>query len=900
MRLKSLALFVIMISLSLGCAAQGAAKKGGAAKAKPAAAKKDAPTANPSDSKFQYPFQNYNLPIEKRVADLVSRMTLDEKISVLHSSADDIPRLGIQRYSYGNEGLHGVLAKGFTVFPQAIALSATWNVDMVSKVSTAISDEAYGAINRGDYGRAKYPGELFHSFWSPTINMARDPRWGRTGETYGEDPFLTGKFAVAFVKGFQGNDPKYIKVVSTPKHFVANNEDHNRDYCNPKISETALREYYFPAFKATVTEGHAQSIMGAYNAVNGVPCNANKWLMVDVLRKDWGFDGYVVTDCGAPHNMYAKHKYAKTPAEAAAFTLNAGVAVECGGDDVLRTNMKEALKQKLITEATIDRAITEAFTVRFRLGLFDPPELIPYTKIPPSVIGSKEHMELAREESRQSIVLLKNAKVNGAPFLPLDPKKMKTVAVVGPSANVLSFGDYTGTPINTPVNPLEGIRNKLGPNVNVIGVPWHAEPGEKAFSPIAAKSIKAEYFNSADFSGAPAASRDESAIALSPSDVPVSKTDGAVSVRWTAKLTPERSGAHYLHFDTTAEARLFVDGKAVYEKLPQKKKRTMKLGGVMDTYYAEEMQEPLKPCMLMLEAGKTYDIKVEYSSPKGITGMKLDWAPPSAGDAAAFADEMKALKDSDAVIAYVGLSLDLERETRDRHDLDIPNDQNEYVKQALALNPNTAVVLINGGPVSINWINDNVPGILEAWYPGEQGGNAIADVLFGDYNPAGRVPVTYYKSVDDLPPFDDYEVSKGRTYMYFQKPVLYPFGYGLSYTTFDYSGLSLDKKTAGGKDVVNVTFNVKNTGSRGGDEVVQVYVGEINPPVKRPIKQLRGFKRVSIAAGETKSVTIPVAIKDMMFWNDKAKKFEIEPGKYEIQVGASSADIKMKDVIEVK
>ncbi len=646
--------------------------------------------------------------------------------------------------------------------------------------------------------------------------------------------------------------------------------------------------------------------MGAYNAINGVPCNANKWLLVDVLRGDWGFNGYVVTDCGAPHLIYAKHKYAKNPAEAAAVVLNAGVAVECGGDDVLRTNSRESMKLGLLTESTIDRAVTEGMTVRFRLGMFDPPEMNPYTKIPPSVIGSPEHVELARQVSRESVVLLKNAPVGKTPLLPLELKNIKTIAVVGRNAAVLQFGDYSGTPVNPAITPLEGIKNKVGTNVEVRSAEWFPAPEDNEYKTIptgnlsagAAQGLKAEYYDNADFAGSPVVTRLDAEVALSAANVPPEAAKGAVSVRWTGKLVADKQGVHYLYFEGGGGARAYLDGELVFEKIALKKKKKIKTGGVLDEYYAD-LKEERKSAVLMLEAGRQYDIVAEYWSPKGATQARLEWVAPNDMNTTARAAEMDAVKNSDVVVAFVGLQLSDEHETFDRHTLDISNDQTEYVKQLLKLNPNVVVVLINGGPVSINWIARNAPAILEAWYPGEQGGNAIADVLFGDYNPAGRLPVTVHKSVDELPPFDDYDVTKGRTYKYFPNEVLYPFGYGLSYSSFEYGGISIDRKSAGAADTINVSFDVKNTGARDGDEVAQLYVHKTESAEIRPIKELRGFKRVFLGKGESKTITLPVAIKDLAFWDDKAKKFVIEPSNYEIYVGASSKDIRLRDTIAV-
>jgi beta-glucosidase len=857
------------------------------------------------------PYLDYTLSIDVRVADLLSRMTLDEKALLLSAGAGEIPRLGIKKYNVGSEALHGVTGPGkFTVFPQAIALASTWDTELATKVTTAISDEAWGAINRAssEWG---YPGERFLSFWSPTVNMARDPRWGRTPETYGEDPYLTGRIGVAFVKGLQGNDPRYLKVVSTPKHFAANNEEHNRFRCNANISERTLREYYLPGFKACVTEGGAQSIMGAYNAVNGIPCNADQWLLTDVLRNDWGFDGYVVTDCGALSTMITEHKYAKSEKESAALAINSGVDVECG-DDVLRRNIVADVQNGLVSEATVDQAMSRLLRVRFRLGMFDPPELNPYTRISPDVIGSKKHTELARQESRESIVLLRNEKVGGKPFLPIDRRQIRSVAVVGPNANAVVFGDYSGKPVNEPVTALGGIKNKVGNKVKINYVEWIAPPKVEDYSMTPAASfrgsvggdnslgLKAEYFANDSFEGKPVATRVEEVVNLSRGNLPSdSLKERAFTARWTGRIVSQYSGVHYFYVAAAGEAHLYVNGELIIGIKTKKQKQAFKAGNKLDNFLLGQEGEIRKPGIVMMEAGKAYDISVEYTWTKGDIQARLEWVPPVGAQIKAREREMSAIRNSDIVIAVMGLWRDLEHENIDRVDLDIPADQTGYMKQVMELNPNTTVVFINGSSISVNWIAENVPAIIEAWYPGEQGGNAIADVLFGDYNPAGRLPLTFYKSVDDLPPFDDYEVSKGRTYMYLDKESIYPFGYGLSYTTFKYSDLKIDNKSLKADGFVDVSLDVKNTGGRDGDEVVQLYARDVESSVKQPKKQLKGFKRINVKAGDTQTVSFRLSIPDLGFWDEKNGKFVVEPGKYEIQIGASSSDIRLKDMIDV-
>jgi len=853
-------------------------------------------------------YLDYKLPVDARVADLMSRLTLEEKVSFMHNTSAGVPRLGIKPYEVWNEALHGVAFRGnYTVFPQAVAMSSTWNPDLIYKESTAISDEAWGGINR-ERAKSGFPPVNNLTWWSPTINMARDPRWGRTPETYGEDPYLTGRIAVAFVRGIQGNDKKYLKAVSTPKHFAANNEEHNRLHGNAWIAEKTLREYYFPAFRKCVQEGRAQSVMGAYNAVNGVPCNGNRWLLTDVLRNDWGFDGFVVTDCGAGAHMVYEHKYAKSPEEAATFAVKAGVDVECGSN-VMRGSVLKALEKRMITEQEINLAVSRHLKTRFKLGMFDPPEQIPYSKIPPSVIGSPEHKELARQVSRESIVLLKNDKLNGAPLLPLDINKIKLVTVTGPNANVLQFGDYSGKPANPPVHTLDGIIARSGGKYEVNFAQWQPMPIARVYSPVPegiistpsgsnAPGVEVEFFNAAGFDGAPAAKRTDKTLDINPNNAPQGlNAAGPVSARWKGSLKVDKSGIYYFFVSSrNSRSELYVNGKLNMKFDPvEKKAGGMKSGTALTNDQIDDKPERRKATLLLLDAAKKYDIEVRATSAKGAPNARLLWVPPAKETAPL---DLQKIARSNVVIAVMGIGQNDYKEGRDRDTLDLPPGQNEYMQQLSELNKNIVVVLINGSPLAINWVKENIPAIVEAWYPGEQGGNAIADVLFGDYNPAGRLTMTHYKSVDDLPPFDDYEVSRGRTYMYFKGEPLFPFGYGLSYTTFKYEGLSLDKKKAGAADTVNVSLKVTNTGSRDGDEVVQVYISD-RTGADRPIKRLRGFKRVNIKKGETKTVSIPVAVRDLEYWNDAKKKFEVVPGKYEVQVGASSADIRLKGAFDV-
>ena len=692
-------------------------------------------------------YENPDAETDKRVNDLLSQMTVYEKMQILHEVAPAIPRLGIKKYDHGNEALHGVVRPGkFTVFPMAIALASTWNPDLIFKVSSAISDEArarWNELEQGTLQNAKYSDLL--AFWSPTVNMARDPRWGRTPETYGEDPFLTSRIGVSFVKGLQGDDPRYLKVVSTPKHFAGNNEEHNRFRCKAVMSERALRSYYLPAFKALITEGKAQSIMTAYNAINGIPCTANKWLVTDILRNEWGFNGYVVSDCGAPGLLYSDHNYATSPEDAAAISMKAGLDLECSGYCkecfIFRDYLPKAYETGKISESEINSAAFRVLKARFKLGIFDDPALNPYTKIAPSNVGCAEHQQLALETALQSIVLLKN-KGN---ILPLNLKKIKSIAVVGINANSCEFGDYSGVPVNEPVSPYEGILQRAGGKIKVKTVIWDTA------------SIKG----------------------------------------------PER-----------------------------------------------------------------------------------------------FSKEKKLAGSSDVVIAVVGINKTIEREGLDRKSLDLPANQMDFIKEIYKSNPKTIVVLVAGSSMTINWIQDNIPAIVNAWYPGEKGGQAIAEVLFGDYNPSGRLPLTYYNSIDDLPPFDDYEVFNGRTYMFSDKKPLYAFGYGLSYSTFKYDGIKINQQQIVAGDTAEICVDIQNTGKYDGDEVVQLYLHNCNASEKVPVKQLKAFRRISLKSGEKQTVSFRLSREDMSYWNNH-NDFVLLPGVYNVMIGSSSDDIRQKIDFEV-
>ena len=693
----------------------------------------------------QPPYTNPALPFEERVDDLVARMTLEEKVSQMVHRAPAIERLGVPAYNWWNECLHGVGRAGIaTVFPQAIGMAATWNTSLIHEVAAAIADEGrakhHQAVREGN--RGQYHGL---TFWAPNINIFRDPRWGRGQETYGECPYLTARLGVAFVKGLQGDDPQYLKTVATPKHYaVHSGPEHERHHFDVDVSERDLRSTYLPAFKATVKEGGAYSVMSAYQRFRGEPCSSNTLLLQDILRDEWGFEGYVVSDCGAIRDIFANHKVVETGEEAAARAVKAGCDLNCG--EVYRM-LIDAVEQGLIDEETIDVAVKRLFLARFKLGMFDPPEMVPYAQIPYEVNDCPEHRALALRTARESMVLLKN---DG--LLPLDKTRIKTIAVIGPNADSVEvlLGNYNGIPAQ-PVTPLAGIRKKVEPDIDV----------------------------------------------------------------------------------------LYVKGCNITSKIHD-------------------------------DSGRDYNEQ--------------------------FASAIDIARRADVAIMVLGLSQALEGEEGqregvetgasqgDRKGLDLPKVQEELLKAVYDVGTPVVLVLMNGSAVSINWADRHVPAIIEAWYPGQAGGAALADVLFGDYNPGGRLPVTFYKSVEQLPPFTDYDMEKGRTYRYFTGEPLYAFGHGLSYTQFTYSDLQITPRQPRTGECVEVSVAVKNVGGCAGDEVVQLYVRDLEASVTVPVRQLAGFDRIHLQPDEAQTVHFTLKPEQFSLVTDAGQR-RVEPGRFEIAVG---------------
>lgn len=805
-------------------------------------------------------------PIETRVEDLLQRMTPEEKMVLLTATSYENQRLGIAKYYHGNEALHGVIRPGrFTVFPQAIGMAAMWDPTLLHTIASAISDEARARWNELEQGRlqTRQFSDLL-TFWSPTVNMARDPRWGRTPETYGEDPFLTGVLGTAFVQGLQGDDPRYLKVVSTPKHFACNNEEHNRFECNAQVSEKQLREYYLASYEACVRDGHAASVMASYTSINGTPSCCNPWLLTKVLREEWGFDGYVVSDCGGVSFIRNAQHYVREPETAATLALKAGLDLECG-DDIYVEPLQKAYAMGMVSDEDLDRAAGRVLTARMRLGIFDSGDDNPYTKLTPDVVGCQQHQELSLEAARKSIVLLKNEEA----LLPLDLRTVKSIAVVGNNAAHCELGDYSGVPTVEPVSVLKAIRTKVGRRVKVNYAPWRSAMDET--DGIDAKyfpeGVKVQYYDGQDFRQL-RCERKEAIVTYEPAnkapdpDVPEMNT----SIRWTAKLRPDVTGEYALRLKSNYSGQLWLDDQHL----------------VVNGNDGE--------VKVNLEAGRKYNLKVEYRHDRDFSPtVELRWKKPAASQDYS-REAREAAAKSDVVVAVMGINKNYEREGRDRDYLTLPPDQIAFLQEVYAVNPRVILVVVAGSSMALNWEEEHLPAIVDAWYGGEFGGTAIADVLFGDYNPAGRLPLTFYKGMEQLPPFNDYDLAKGRTYKYFTGEPLYPFGYGLSYTTFEYSGLKVSPCAEG----LDVAFTLTNTGQRAGDEVAQVYVRLKDYESEAPLKELKGFERVSLQPGASKEVSIRIPGSQLRYWSDQEHAFKQTTSQPDIFVGASSTDIRLR------
>jgi beta-glucosidase len=827
------------------------------------------------------PYRNPALPIDQRVDDLLKHMTLEEKAQQLVNQARSVPHLGVPAYDWWSESLHGVAVNGTTEFPEPIGLAATFDPAAIHEMAIAISTE--GRIKHVQAVRAGHS-NIFEGldFWAPNINIFRDPRWGRGQETYGEDPFLTGRMGVAFVTGMQGEDPKYYRVISTPKHFaVHSGPEPTRHNADVSISKHDEIDTYLPAFRAAVVEGKAGSVMCAYNRINGQPACANEFLLEDQLRGKWGFKGYVVSDCGAVIDIFEGHKFTKTQAEASALSLKRGMDNECADflskvtDDHDYKPYLDAVKQGLLSEKDIDVALRRLFTARIRLGMFDPPEMVPYSKIDEKELDSAEHRALARKLANESMVLLKNDGV-----LPL--KHVMKIAVVGPLADQTKvlLGNYNGIPTHS-VSVLEGLKAEFPgaaitfvPGTQFLRADGTPVPSSLLTTPDGKPGLKADY-STGDLMGrkpTPITSRVEANADLTRSTVPAEATGkNPLAVNWTGFLTPPESGEYNIGLLADGFSVVSVGGKQIAQN------------------YLTNGAEP-KLGRVQLEKGKKIELNIQYAQMgSGDTRAQLIWSPV---DMKPSPEAVTAAKNADVVVAVVGITSQLEGEEMavteegfkggDRTSLDLPKPEQALLDSVATAGKPMIVVLMNGSALGVNWAKDHANAIVEAWYSGEEGGAAVAETLSGKNNPAGRLPVTFYTGVDQLPPFEDYAM-KGRTYRYFEGTPLYPFGYGLSYTSFKYSGLKLAETTIKASGTLKAQVTVTNTGTAAGDEVAQLYLNF--PDVKgAPIKALRGFKRVHLAAGASQAVEFELKDRDLSMVTEAGDP-TIVAGKYKITVG---------------
>ena len=833
------------------------------------------------------------LSAEQRAADLVGRMTVDEKVTQLVNQARAIPRLNVPYYDWWSEALHGVINNGVTEFPEPVGLASTFDAPAIHSMGTAIGTE--GRIKYVQAQRA-HEKNLFLKgldFWAPNVNIFRDPRWGRGQETYGEDPFLTARMGVAFVTGMQGDDPLHYRVISTPKHFaVHSGPEPTRHTADVTVSKHDELDTYLPVFRATVVEGKADSVMCAYNAINGQPACASDFLLVDQLRNKWGFKGYVVSDCGAIIDVFNGHHFKASQPEASATSLLHGMDNECvdGGSLVAGDRdykpYADAVKQGFLKESDVDVALVRLFTARMKLGLFDPPELDPYSKIDEHELDSAEHRDLARKISNESMVLLKNDGV-----LPLKTQGVK-IAVIGPLAEQTRFlvGNYAGQPTHI-VSILEGIRKEFA-NATITYAQGTQFLGRDA-SPVPASAlsvdgkpgVKIDFapFDTSDINhpgrGASLASRIDPVLDISLAPFPP-ETKGVqrLSIQWKADLTAPESGEYNLGLRANGFFRMRLDGKDVTSSWGSDGKEA-KVGRVH------------------LEAGKPAKLEVDYAPDENgydtnanngpiakLVWSKLDMKPQP--------EAIEAAKKADVVVAVVGITSELEGEEMqvneagfkggDRTSIELPKPEEDLIEALGETGKPLVVVLTNGSALGVNWAKQHANAILEAWYPGEEGGAAVAETLSGKNNPAGRLPVTFYKSVDQLPPFEDYAM-KGRTYRYFAGEPLFPFGYGLSYTSFSYSGLTVPTAPVTAGNPVTAEVTVTNTGKRAGDEVVQLYL-EFPKVAGAPMLALRGFQRVHLDAGASQKVRFELQPRDLSMVTEAGEPIVAE-GRYTLSVG---------------
>jgi beta-glucosidase len=842
------------------------------------------------------PYLNPALPIQQRVDDLVGRMTLDEKAAQMVNTTPGIPRLNIPPYDWWNEGLHGVARSGFaTLFPQAIGNAATFDTPLVGKIGEVVSVEARAKHNEAD--RNNIHSIYFGlTIWSPNINIFRDPRWGRGQETYGEDPFLTSTLGTAFVKGLQGDNPKYFRTIATPKHYaVHSGPESTRHKVDIDPSAHDLWDTYLPAFRSTIVEGKADSIMCAYNAVDGKPACASDLLLKNILRTSWKFQGFVTSDCGAVDDFYeaTAHHTSSDAEHASVDGIRAGTDTNCGKT---YANLADAVRKGLIRESEVDVSLKRLFTARMKLGLFDPAAQVPYASIPFSEVMSPAHTAVALQASREAMVLLENNNQT----LPLSSAKIKTIAVIGPNAASLAAieGNYNAIP-RDPVLPIDGLATEF-PHAKILyaqGSPYAENAAivipRTQFHPTSgssAEGLKGEYFDNNSLSGAPTVTRTDKQIDFDwngASPAPGRVNPREFSVRWTGTLQVPAAGdyeitgivAHCAPCKDSEHYTVRFDGK---ELTASEVSIDKSQHGATTTAVKVHINDT-----------KPHPIEVTYSHTKKLlgAGFSLQWVPPVAPlrDRA-----LEAIRKADVTLAFVGLSPNLEGEEMpvhipgfsggDRTDITLPTAQQQLLEAAKSTGKPLIVILMNGSALAVNWAQQNADAILEAWYPGQAGAQAIAETLSGKNNPGGRLPITFYANVNELPPFDDYSMAN-RTYRYFKGKPLYQFGYGLSYTTFAYSNLKLSTPTLHAGKTLTIEADVKNTGSRAGDEVAELYLIPPHTNVS-PALALDGFTRLHLYPGETHHITFTLDPRTLSQVDSKGVR-AVTPGKYRVAVGGS-------------
>ncbi len=821
-------------------------------------------------------------PQDARIRDLISRMTLEEKASMMENSTPGVPRLGIPKYDWWSEALHGVANTGVaTVFPQAIALAAMWDEPLQGDIAHVIGVEGRAKFN--SYVGTPQEGTLFHglTFWSPNINIFRDPRWGRGQETYGEDPFLTSRLGVAFVRGLQGDNPTYLQAAACEKHFAVHSGPESlRHIIDAEPSQADLYETYLPAFESLVREAHVEIVMTAYNRLYGTPCSINPLLYSELGK--WGFNGHVTSDCGSVGDLIHSYKLAANDAEAEALVLKAGMNVTCGGEG---PGIVKAVHSGLITEALVNERVTPLLRTMFRLGFFDPKDRVPFNAIKPAENDSPEHAALALRAARESIVLLKNDGV-----LPLKPDTYHHVTVIGPNASSVAalVGNYNGSP-SKPVTVLAGLQAAFGSGVQLEyahGCDYARAPNQER--PIANTWFHGEYFANRDLSGKPAnwtgrpIDFDFAKAYLPHNHVPAGIPDHDMSARWTGSVPTKMAGDYRFVVHVRGGVRLKVGGETI-----------------IDSWTPPAGQEDVDRTISVtrhLAENASIPVNLEYVAGSKPGMISLAWNTPP-GDAE-IAEAVAKAKDADVIIYVGGISAELEGEEMqvpyegfsggDRTRIELPSLQEELLQKLHALGKPIVFVCMSGSAVALPWADENLNAIVQAFYPGQAGGTAVADVLLGNYNPAGRLPLTFYRSTSDLPPFAEYRMDN-RTYRYFKGQPLYPFGHGLSYTTFKYANLHVSPAAGG---TLTVSVEVTNAGTRDGDEVVQLYATPPAASHPREREALCGFDRVHLTKGEVKTVQIAVPATALRRWNTEKKDYYVPSGAWTIRAGSSSADIK--------